>query len=456
MGSVGLNFGSATSGAGFDVTATVNSILGIQQAIETPWQNQLTALHAQDTALTQLGTNLSSLTSSLQSLTDPLGILASKEGSSSNTNVLALSSADSTAVAGSHTIVVNSLASTSTDYSNSITNASDTLSGSLTVQVGSGTAQTITVGSSSNTLASLSAAINAAAIGVSASVITDASGSRLSIVSDTSGSAGQLTLTSSLTDATTATALSFTSGQSGADASLSVDGLNITEASNTVTGAIPGVTFQLLATSASPVQVQVTNNNTAVETAVANFVSSYNAVIGDINTQESNTASGAAEPLFGSPTLSLIQSQLQTSLFTGTASGSISSIAQLGISVNSDGTLSFDSSALDTTLNTSYADVAGFLQNASGFGQAFAATLNGLGTQAPSGAIYLLQQQNSTQEADLNTSITNENATIATERTTLTAELNQANQTLQAIPSELNSINEIYSAVTGYSKVTPG
>lgn len=456
MGSVGLSFGSATSGAGFDVTSTVNSILGIQQAIETPWQNQLTTLHSQDSALTQLGSNLSSLTTSLQSLTDPLGILASKQGSSSNTNVLALSSADSTAVAGSHTIVVNSLASTSTDYSNSIANASDTLSGSLTVQVGSGTAQTITVGSSSNTLASLSAAINAAAIGVSASVITDASGSRLSIVSNTSGTAGQLTLTSSLTDATTSAPVTFTTGQTGADASLSVDGLNITEASNTVTGAIPGVTFQLLATSTSPVQVQVTNNNTAVETGVNNFVTSYNAVIGDINTQETNSSSGTPEPLFGSPTLSLIQSQLQTGLFTGAASGSISSITQLGISVNSDGTLSFNSSALDATLNSSYSDVTGFLQNASSFGQTFATTLNGLGTQAPNGAVYLLQQQNSTQEADLNTNITNENATIATERTALTAELDQANQTLQAIPSQLNSINEIYSAVTGYSKIIPG
>ncbi len=454
MGSVGLNFGSATSGTGFDVTNTVNSILGIQQAIETPWQNELTTLHSQDTALTQLGSDLSGLTTSLQSLTDPLGVLATKQGSSSNTNVLALSSADSSAIAGSHTIVVNSLASTSTDYSNSISNATDTLSGSLTVQVGSGTAQTITVGSSSNALASLSAAINAASIGVSASIITDASGSRLSLVSQTSGTAGQLTLTSSLSDTTTSTPITFTTGQSGADASLSVDGLSITEASNTVSGAIPGVTFQLLATSSSPVQVQITNDNTTVESAVSSFVSSYNAVIHDINTQESNSASGAPEPLFGSPTLSLIQSQLQTGLFSGVASGSISSITQLGISVNSDGTLSLDASTLDAKLNTSYADVTGFLQNAAGFGQTFSTTLNGLGTQAPSGAVYLMQQQNSAQEADLNTNITNENATIATERTTLTAELNAANQTLQAIPSQLNSINEIYSAVTGYSKIT--
>jgi hypothetical protein len=50
----------------------------------------------------------------------------------------------------------------------SIPGAADTLSGSISIQVGSGTAQTIAVSSSSNTLAKLATAINNAAIGVTA------------------------------------------------------------------------------------------------------------------------------------------------------------------------------------------------------------------------------------------------------------------------------------------------
>src|ERR1700729_36103 len=196
MGTVGLNFGSATSGQGFDVTTTVAQIQASEQAIETPWQNQLTSLQAQDSVFTSLGTDLSTLTTSLQALTDFNGVFAEKQGSSSNTDLLSLTAADATAVAGSHTVVINSLAQTSSEASSAISDASDTLSGSVTIQ-----GHEFDIDSSDNTLSTLSAAINAADIGVKASVITDSSGSRLSLVSGSSGAAGQLTVTSSLSGA---------------------------------------------------------------------------------------------------------------------------------------------------------------------------------------------------------------------------------------------------------------
>jgi len=448
MSTVGINFGSATSGAGFDVTSTVTSILAPQQAIETPWKTQLTALQAQDTVFTQLGTDLSTLTTSLQTLTDLNGPFSEKQGSSSNTDVLSLTSASTAAVAGSHTVVVNSLATTASEYSASITNASDTLTGSVTINN-----TTITVGSTSNTLATLATAINTAAVGVTASVITDANGSRLSLVSNTSGVTGAITITNnSLADGSTA--IGFTSGPAAANASLTVDGEPYSSASNTVTGAIPGVTFQLLSSSASPVQIVVTNDNTDIESAFQSFVTAYNAVINDINGQEKNDSSGNPEPLFGSPTLISIQTQLQEALFGGAASGSINSVYQLGISANTDGTLTLDTSTLDTALNSSFSDIEGFLQTTGSFGQNFSTILNNLGTQAPYGAVYLAQQQNSSEESALNTDITNENAAIAAEQTSLTTELNTANQELQAIPEQLNEVNEIYSAVSGYNQNT--
>ena len=419
------------------------------QAIETPWKTQLTSLKAQDTVFSTLGTDLSTLTTAMQSLTDFDGVMSEKQGSSSDDTVLELTSASTNAVAGSHTIVVNTLAQTSSEYSDTITNAGDTLSGSLTIQ-----GQTITVDSDSDTLASLASTINQAGIGVNASVITDTSGSRLSLVSATSGAAGQLSITSNLSDATTSTALGFHVGQTGQDASLVVDGVALNSASNTVTNAIPGVTFQLLSTSASPtssVQVQITNDTTDIATAVNSVVTAYNAVIADINGQEGNDASGNPEPLFGDPTLSTLQNQLTSALLGGTASGSVSSLTQLGIEFNQDGTLSLDTDTLNTVLNSNFSDVVGFLQNSGSFGQSFVTTLNNLGTQAPNGAIYLAQQQNSAEEAALNLNVSNEDALLATEQTNLTTELNTANQILQSIPSELDEVNELYSAVTGYN-----
>ena len=449
MGTVGLNFGSASSGQGFDVATTVSQIQASEQAIETPWNNQLTALKAQDTVFTSLGSDLSALSTSLQALTTFDGVFSQKQGSSSDPNLLSLTSAAATAQAGSHTIVVNSLAQTSSEISSAISNSNDTLSGTLTIQ-----GHTFNVDSSDNdtTLASLSAAINSAGIGVSANVITDSSGSRLSLVSGTSGAAGQLTVSSSLSGASSGS-IAFQTGQTGKDASLTVDGVSVTTSSNTVSNAIPGVTFQLLSSSLStPVQVQITNDTSAIGTALNSFVTAYNKVITDVNTQEGKDASGNAEPLFGSPTIALLQEQLTGSLFTGSASGAIKNITQLGVQVNNSGTLTLNADTLNSALNSNFSDVTGFLQNPGSFGQTISTVLNNAGTQAPNGSIYLAQQQNTAQEAALNLDISNENALLATQKTQLTNELNTANQILQSIPAQLNQVNEMYSAITGYNQ----
>jgi len=354
-------------------------------------------------------------------------------------------------------VTVTKLAQTSSEYSDQITNASDTLSGSLTIQIGSATAQTITVDSTNNTLQTLAAALNSGSYGVTASVVSSSTGSRLSLVSSNSGAAAQITLTPSLTDATTSTSIGFSVGQLGQDAVLNVDGLETTSASNTVTGAIPGVTFQLLSTAAStPVQIQITNDNSSIETAVQQMVTDYNSVITAMTTQEGNTSAGAPEPLYGNPTISLIQEQLAGSLFAGAASGSVNNIGQLGIAVNDDGTLTLTTSTLDSILNSNYSDVQGYLQNSGSFGQTLATALNTLGTASPTGAVSLALAQNSTEETGLNTDITNENTAIAAQKITLTDELNTANQVLQSIPSQLNAVNEIYSAITGYNNSTTG
>ena len=109
MGTVGLSFGSPTSGAGFDVSTTVSAIVANLQNVETPWKTQLTKLESQDTAISSLGTLFSNLSNDLSSLTDFQGIIAQKEGSSSDQNVLTLTAANASAVAGTHTVQVQNL-----------------------------------------------------------------------------------------------------------------------------------------------------------------------------------------------------------------------------------------------------------------------------------------------------------------------------------------------------------
>ncbi len=354
MGTVGLSFGSPTSGAGFNVSSTVAEIVTNLQNVETPWKNQLTSLESQDTVISNLGTLFSSLSKDMSSLNDFQGILAQKEGSSSDNNVLQLTAASSSATAGTHSVVVKNLAQTSSGYLDEITNSSDTLSGSITIQVGSRTTETVVIGaapsppaantiytgSGVNTLSAVASAINSSNLGLTANVLTDSTGSRLSLVSGASGLAGQLTVTSALADANMATgsnptgALNYNDGVDGKDASLLIDGAPLTSASNTVTNLIPGVTFQLLAPSAQgsdgsleSVQVVIANNNSGVEGTVNQFVTDYNSLISAINAQEGHDSSGKAEPLFGSPTLSLLQQELLGGLNTQSPNGYLDSIS---------------------------------------------------------------------------------------------------------------------------------
>ncbi len=498
MGTVGLSFGSPTSGAGFNVSSTVAEIVSNLQNVETPWKNQLTSLESQDTAISSLGTLFSNLSTDISQLTDFQGVLAQKEGSSSDTGVLELTAATSSAVAGTHTVVVNNLAQTSSGYLAEIANGADTLSGAVTLQMGNGKALTVTLNSTDNTLSGLASAINTSGAGITASVLTDATGSRLSLVSGTSGASGNIVVTNNtildasaantlgstvtagsgstastallagvanstepltgtlnvtvgsgsqqsipmsavggntladlqqyissnsstlgfsaslanngdgtvslqLTSGTTGTtgtlavssslvdantALAYTPTVTGSNASITVDGVNLTSASNTITNLIPGVTFQLLAPSAQesggslePVQVIISNDNAGVESAVT-----------------------------------------------------------------------FDASSLDSLLNTDYSSVAGYFQNTSGWGASFSNMLTSAGSSSPTGMLSLATSANSSTESTLNAQITKEQAYISTQQSSLTKELNQANETFEELPLQLQGINELYSAITGYGE----
>ncbi len=476
MGAVGLNFGSATSGQGFDVTSTVNQIVTNLQAVETPWKTQLASLQSRDAALSSMGTQISALSTDLQNLTDFSGALANKTGSSSDTGVLSLTSASSAAVAGTHTVTVQNLAQTSSAASDAV-KASDVLTGGITFKVGTGTWQTVNVGDGSTTatLSGLSAAINSVDLGVTASVLTNADGTqRLSLVSKTSGSAGQIIIAdatsnpaspTTVADSTTPdknAGLGLATIQNGRDATLTVDGLTgITSASNTVTNAIPGVTFQLLSTGIAgsngtleTVQVVIDNDTTSIETAINKFVADYNSTMKAINAQEGKDTSGNPEPLYGTSILAQLQEGLQSAVSRSFGNNAINSLFSLGItaSASADGTIKMDADSLSNALNNHFDQVVSLFQDTGSFGSMFSKMLDGLGNNSASGgAISLAISEDSSQETALNDNVSNQEALIAVRKTSLTAELNTANQIIQSIPSMIQQVNEMYSAITGYN-----
>jgi hypothetical protein len=72
------------------VSSTVAEIVGNLRNVETPWKSQLTSLESQDTTISSLGTLFSNLSNDISGLTDFQGVIAQKQGSSSDTNVLTL------------------------------------------------------------------------------------------------------------------------------------------------------------------------------------------------------------------------------------------------------------------------------------------------------------------------------------------------------------------------------
>ena len=206
-------------------------------------------------------------------------------------------------------------------------------------------------------------------------MITDAGGARLTLVSNSSGAAGNITISNNTTG------LNFNVGSKGADASLTVDGVPIDSSSNTVTTAIPGVTLNLLGETSSPVTLQVSSDTSQAATAINNFVSAYNTVISNMNSQNSyNAATGTAGTLMGDSSAEIVQSTLLADASTSVSgNGAITNLADLGITMNEDGTLTVDSSQLTSALTSNFQGVQSFFQTTStGFAQKFSSDLTNL------------------------------------------------------------------------------
>jgi flagellar hook-associated protein 2 len=451
--SVGLSVNNALTtngsgmGAGIDVTTMVAEQMSVLREPETLLQQESATLSSQSTVLNQMNSELSALQSSFQSLTNFDGQFNDKSASSSDTSQLT-AIADTTASTGTHTVVISNLATTSS-YSSSLVASGDTTisQGTFYIQVGTNSAVGVTVGSSNDTLNTLASYINNQNLGVTASVITDSSGARLALYSQTSGAAGDLTISSS----TNTTGLSFTKGATGKDALFTVDGISVTSSSNTITSVIPGVTLDLVGANSTTVQLSVQPDTTTAGDAVISFVNAYNTLISDINSQlDYNSTTDTSVPVLnGDSTVQLLQQQLYSGVSSAMSNnGSISSLADLGVTMNDDGTLSVDSTTLVSKLASNYSDVENFFQATGSFGQNFNSTLSTL-TDPTSGSLTVELNSISSQQTDITSQIADMEANLAVKETQLTTEYTNVDTTLEELPLILADISAQIGSLKG-------
>jgi flagellar hook-associated protein 2 len=217
-----------------------------------------------------------------------------------------------------------------------------------------------------------------------------------------------------------------------------------------VTGAVPGLTLNLLSAPSSTTSVSLTvaPDTSAASTAINQFVTDYNTAITDLNSEFSDTGTGQGSLAQDQAVLNLQATLEQAMAYTATpATGSttttVPNLTSLGISVGTDGTLTVDSTTLDNVLQNNFGDVQNFFQGAAqnGFAGVLDQQLTSF-TSASDGAFTVDLQSIATETTGLQANITNFQANIiAPLQTKLQSDFSQAEILLQQLPNEMKQID---------------
>ena len=448
MGGFNLSsLSSLASGTGLDVTAVVDQIIATESQPVVLLKNQLTRLTAQQAALTTFNTGLSALLGSVNALKDITGALTGITATSSQPLLLS-ANADASATPAVHNIVINNLASNSSYVSGALATGATTFSqGTFQLSIGGAAPTTITVDGTNNTLTGLAASINQQNLGVQASVIVDANGSRLALLSSSSGLPGDLAISNN----STGIALSPTAA--GINASIIVDGVPVSSATNTVTGVLSGVTLNLAgAAPGSPVQLTVQADTNRAKQAINDFVTSYNSIITAINAQFTfDPIANSAGVLSSDGDLRRLQQQLLGDVtLSVSGNANFNNLASLGVNLNNDGTLTVDDGALGSALQNHYADVKSFFQagSPSGFAVQVSSDLTSL-TDSTQGLINLDLTGNRNTQQFINNSISDFQVRLDARRAQLVTQYSQVDATLRAFPL-------LQAQITGALNSIPG
>lgn len=371
---------SAGIGSGLDVNGIITQLLAIER-------QPLAKLEADEKKLTTKVSEIGKLQGMVSAMRDKAGSLSSltqwaqTAGTSADASAVAVTTA-SGAATGKYSVQVQQLAAQQT-VSSRLYTASDTAAqfgpGTLTIELGTWTgtpvsgftpkagttAITVTIGAADDTLAEVRDKINAADAGVTATIINDATGARLAIRSKATGAENGFRIGAAETadDGVAANGLSalaydalgtsqLTLNQSAANALATINGIAVVSSSNTLVNVSDGVTLKLMKTSTAPVEVSVDPDTAAAKTAIEDFVKAFNELASFIREQTKyNETTKTGGPMQGDALVLGLQRQMRAMLNQATtASTSLTRLADIGITMKSDGTLEIKPSLLDNGL----------------------------------------------------------------------------------------------------------
>jgi len=315
------------------------------------------------------------------------------------------------------------------------------------------------------TLTALTAQITAADSSVTAANGT--SGTVFTITrnvgSDTQMTKGTIGGTSNGSAALTISTADTTNGsdgnkiQSAQNATLSVNGLSVSSASNQLNGVIPGVKLDLMATTSSAVVLSVGRDTSVAQAAITNLVDVYNTFEGVIKgLSGSATATEDEGSLKEDAAVRAIRTKVRAFLTasSSTPGASKGSMADIGVSLQKDGLFKVNQVTLGSALTNYYADITQMFSantdDQSAFGTASRGIAGDLVNQissylASDGVIKLRETSYTTTKA----AITTEQKALDTKMESVEARYTKQFSTMSKIMDEMKSTQEYLESSLG-------
>jgi flagellar hook-associated protein 2 len=365
--------------SGLDTESIISQMMNLERRPVQLLQGREADFQAKLSALGTMRGGLAALQTAAASLGDADNFV-SFGAISGNSTVLSVT-ADTTALAGTYQVEVGALASAQQVRSAAFATADEPVgTGTLTIQVGDNTAVDVAIDEEHQSLAGIAQAINAAGTDVSAAVVDDGNGNfYLTLASSQTGAANTISLTMADDDGTNTDGAGLSAlyevpadqamfeTQAAVSAQLTLNGVAVERAGNTIDDLIAGVTLTLNEVDpGNPFEVTVSQDFSVITKKVESFVKQYNAMVGSFTTLQSyNADAGTGGILQGDSTTRQLRSSLQGLLY-GSVEGvadEVNGFSRLGIEVGRDGKLVLDSEKLATAVADNTDDVIRFFSN---------------------------------------------------------------------------------------------
>ncbi|HET9074871.1 MAG TPA: flagellar filament capping protein FliD [Solirubrobacteraceae bacterium] len=453
--------------SGLNTNALIQAELAVQEQPLTNMQAEITGLGNENTTLGSIQSALRAVSLDAQLLGEPSTFFNVQTISSSNNSLVTAQTTSGSGVpVGSTTVTVSALAAAA---QTSFTYTPPT-SGTDTLNISDGVNPTEQVTVAANTsVTDLASQIN----GSNTLTVWAAVSSSGQLVLSSRNTGSQYTVSAS--DATTAGNLVTGTTTAGQNASYTINGTAGSSSTDTVTGAIPGVTLNLLGVTPASTPVTITAQApgpsvSAITASVQQFISDYNTAMNDlqsaINTQPASaSAPGTYNPnsgsLFGDPELeNLIANMRQAMIAPGAGLPSgMAAMSDLGITTGAstgsatlasvNGNLTLNTTTLANALATNPSGVQSVITS---WAQSFQSLVNA--SAGPGGSIDSRMAGNTSLSSTLKDQLTQLKANFATREQQMQeqwAAVEAAMSTLKAQSTYLKQLSGSTSSSSGSS-----